>query len=78
VAQGCLRGSQVQSVRLTTLAVEIPVGRLQAKAEVLLGVRSGINLPRRSESRDLVPEGYWIMSFISVVQFAYRLTRLAS
>src|SRR5260370_41037436 len=35
-AQRCLRGSLVQFVRLTTLAMEIPIGRLQAEADVLL------------------------------------------
>src|SRR2546422_4688018 len=45
-AQRCLRGSLVQFVRLTTLAMDIPVGRLQAKAEVLLRVAcEPLNLP---------------------------------
>src|SRR5205807_3991129 len=35
-AQRCLRGSLVEFVRLTTLAMDIPVGRLQAEADVLL------------------------------------------
>jgi len=35
-AQRCLRGPLVQFVRLTTLAMDIPVGPLQAEAEVLL------------------------------------------
>src|SRR5207249_1190276 len=35
LAQRCLRGSLEQFVRLTTLAMGIPVGRLQAEADVL-------------------------------------------
>ena len=36
LAQRRLRGSLVQFMRLTALAMDIPIGRLQAKADVLL------------------------------------------
>src|ERR1700722_5106837 len=47
MAQRCLRGSSVQFARLATLAKTILIGRLQAKAKVLLWLAwEPLNLPR--------------------------------
>ena len=51
MVQRCLRGSPVQPARLATLAESILIGRLQAKAQILLRLAcEPLNLPRSSHS----------------------------